>query len=918
MSDLRHIRSIVLVTLMMIILGGCSGGSTGSSASSPATPSGESTGQAIQSPLLASPGATLQGRVVYRTAMLIPPSAREGVLADRAVIEQSGHTLNEDGSIVSWPDVAADGWTVSYDGATYLTSADGSFQIPRGTSFTGTVTHPSDASLSQTFTLADLSPGGQAVAPIVVLVGFGGPCHMNGTHGDECHQFDPVTARKTRKSASDESPVGGADDPHPLVCAALGSYASQDTSKCEISNGSGIGGALSNLDQKYDYFHYYWNSTCDLRVREGLCPNENRVSDSERLLRLASSGSSLVIAVLDFLNSDRSDPGGPSIHTIHCYANHRGRDCQELVPGDLSVLAASRIVVATDAFGNIPGPAAAPQASCPTAGEKGPAVVEVHAGDRVSILVHNNGNWGETSVDRDAARTLKGGFKTESFIKRVAIDGSQLQIQHYDADALAAWNKRSEAADQGPDSSIYKTDRALTYIVPSSAEEGQIDGYTLHCDGVFLHLLFKVVALPTPPSPDSTPTPTPTPAPTPVALSISPPNPSAAVGGSIAFLAIGGTPPYTWALSANPSGATIDPSTGVYVAGNTPNAVDVVELTDHDGASASVNVRVNPPSGFVTEFVAPTPPGASHAAPGEITVGPDGALWFTDEGWPAITRMTTAGQTSVFSVPTQNSLEGIVTGPDGNLWFTAVFDNQVGKMTPSGTVTLYNVPVQGPFGPSPYQIIAASDGKLWFTGNTDDYVYHTNPTWTLGEIFSVTPDGTVTEYPLMPTNPTAFNALGLTEGPDGNIWWVDHGSGLVGYVAPNGDVTAYALAGNLPRPVFITVGPDLNLWFTEYGGGSNLPQIGRITPAGVITEFPLSPSAGPQGITAGPDGNIWFTETQGIGRITPDGTITEFPLPNPNAYPYFIITGPDGNLWFTENYVVNGNGAGGGVGRITP
>ena len=70
------------------------------------------------------------------------------------------------------------------------------------------------------------------------------------------------------------------------------------------------------------------------------------------------------------------------------------------------------------------------------------------------------------------------------------------------------------------------------------------------------------------------------------------------------------------------------------------------------------------------------------------------------------------------------------------------------------------------------------------------------------------------------------------------------------------------------QPYDITAGPDGNLWFTEYAGN----KIGRITPAGVITEInvPAVDSA-PYGITAGPDGNIWFAESFGgrIGRITP-------------------------------------------------
>ena len=69
-----------------------------------------------------------------------------------------------------------------------------------------------------------------------------------------------------------------------------------------------------------------------------------------------------------------------------------------------------------------------------------------------------------------------------------------------------------------------------------------------------------------------------------------------------------------------------------------------------------------------------------------------------------------------------------------------------------------------------------------------------------------------------------------------------------------------------------------------------------------ITEF-LTPTAGSQpfGITRGPDGNVWFAEglAEKIGRITPAGVVTEFALP-PGTQPVQITAGPDGNLWFTE------------------
>ena len=107
-------------------------------------------------------------------------------------------------------------------------------------------------------------------------------------------------------------------------------------------------------------------------------------------------------------------------------------------------------------------------------------------------------------------------------------------------------------------------------------------------------------------------------------------------------------------------------------------------------------------------------------------------------------------------------------------------------------------------------------------------------------------------------------------------------------------------------------GPDNNFWFTEADGG----RIGRITPAGAITEFSTGIPSGsrPNGIAAGPaaDGSLWFTLSSGnqIGRITTAGAVTVSTLPNTGSSPTSIALGPDNNLWFTEN-------PGNKIGRIT-
>ncbi len=157
--------------------------------------------------------------------------------------------------------------------------------------------------------------------------------------------------------------------------------------------------------------------------------------------------------------------------------------------------------------------------------------------------------------------------------------------------------------------------------------------------------------------------------------------------------------------------------------------------------------------------------------------------------------------------------------------------------------------------------------------------------------------------------PTPSSPGTIVSGPDGNLWFTEEFDNKIGRITPSGVVTEFPVpdAGGL---LFgITAGPDGNLWFAD--PGSN--QIGRITPTGEISEFAI-PSSGarPTSLVTGPDGNVWFCEA-GIGKvakITPDGVITEYSTPS-GGYLNGITTGPDGNIWFTEYDADK-------IGRITP
>ena len=78
------------------------------------------------------------------------------------------------------------------------------------------------------------------------------------------------------------------------------------------------------------------------------------------------------------------------------------------------------------------------------------------------------------------------------------------------------------------------------------------------------------------------------------ALVVTPLAPHVAPRESVPFTATGGTGEFQFSVFTNASGATIDPVSGVYVAGTTPAVVDRVQVADRVGNVAFVDVTVGP------------------------------------------------------------------------------------------------------------------------------------------------------------------------------------------------------------------------------------------------------------------------------------------------------------------------------------
>ncbi len=119
--------------------------------------------------------------------------------------------------------------------------------------------------------------------------------------------------------------------------------------------------------------------------------------------------------------------------------------------------------------------------------------------------------------------------------------------------------------------------------------------------------------------------------------------------------------------------------------------------------------------------------------------------------------------------------------------------------------------------------------------------------------------------------------------------------------------TTFSLQPPGSTPSTVALGSDGNIWFAQ-----TAPYIGRITPSGSITEFPIPSGHHANDITPGARGTLWFSEFRAskIGRISVDGTIKEFGGPKQLTYPSGLTLGSDGNIWFHEQR--------GPIGRMTP
>jgi streptogramin lyase len=236
------------------------------------------------------------------------------------------------------------------------------------------------------------------------------------------------------------------------------------------------------------------------------------------------------------------------------------------------------------------------------------------------------------------------------------------------------------------------------------------------------------------------------------------------------------------------------------------------------------------PDGTITEATTPL-----MSMPSGIGAGPDGNVWFSDQAAPpAIGRVTPAGVVTEFThadgLQTNSAPDEITGGPDGNVWFDDQLagSNAVGRVTPAGAITEF--PTVG----TPWKIVDGSDGNLWLLQSQPEAVLR------------ITPTGTLTPFTNGLNAGASLIDTDITEGADGNVWFVDKGTPTaIGradvQLAPTATTGAASSVGTVTASVAGTVNPRgaATTVSVHYGGSSVL---GSTVAAGKLT---ASPKASP-------------------------------------------------------------------------
>jgi virginiamycin B lyase len=235
-----------------------------------------------------------------------------------------------------------------------------------------------------------------------------------------------------------------------------------------------------------------------------------------------------------------------------------------------------------------------------------------------------------------------------------------------------------------------------------------------------------------------------------------------------------------------------------------------------------------------------------------VIVGPDNAVWVTDQGANTVERIDPdTHEVTSYRMPNEQPM-----GPhtpafdnDGILWFTGQGSGTIGRLDPQ-TQSIDIFPA--PLGPGPYGIDATPDGEVWYVSLAQSY---------LANIDKQTGESTVYNPPT-----TAQGARRVWSDSQGRLWVSEWNSGqLSRYDPATEEWREWPLppTPNAPQAYAVYVDELDFVWVTDFGNN----QIVRFDPTTETFEpFPLpTPNAAVRQLL-GREGEVWGAES-GVDKL---------------------------------------------------
>lgn len=243
--------------------------------------------------------------------------------------------------------------------------------------------------------------------------------------------------------------------------------------------------------------------------------------------------------------------------------------------------------------------------------------------------------------------------------------------------------------------------------------------------------------------------------------------------------------------------------------------------------------------------------------PLHIAAGQPGSLWFTNidsTNHKTIGKIATSdGTITLYFFDPLSRTSDIAKGPDGNMWFTDQGRKSIGKITPAGVAKLFALPSAF----TPVGIVTGPDGKVWFSAVNGS----------AAEVGNVTTGGVFKEFALPNGSPMPG---AMTKGPDNVLYATSSAGGLIA-VTTAGAITIYPTSFSANFEDGIAVGPDKQIWISPGDAADDLVEFNTHTHMfSKAAQVPVCKNGGtaaiPRGLALGPNGDMWFV-TEGCAYV---------------------------------------------------